>query len=159
MEEILTILEETPWWVYLVFVYLVSMGVKAIKPRTVPVKRLVIFPAILTVLGLTGMQWKAAPIVSWGLLLAIGFGLGWFLVRKWKIRYDRGRGTLRLPGTWTTLILALLFFAVKYFFGFYTATHPVVPIEMVAIQSGASGFITGLFIGRLAFFWKRYEEV
>jgi hypothetical protein len=159
MEEFIAILEETPWWVFVIFFYLVVIGVKALQPSTVSIYRLVIFPVILTVWGLVGIQWRLSPLLAWGLAVAVGFGLGWLFVRKWKIRYDRRRGTLHLPGTCTTLVFALLFFGIKYFFGFYNATHAEIPLEWRIGESAAAGVITGMFIGRLAFFWKRYEEI
>jgi hypothetical protein len=158
MEELIGILEETPLWVYFVFAYLVLMGVKALKPRSVSMKKLFVFPAILTIWGLLGMRWSIYPLLAWSISLVIGFGLGWLLVRTWKIKYDRSRMTMHLPGTRTTLILALVFFAIKYFFGFYKATHIDIPEELMVAQSAASGLITGLFLGRLAFFWTMYES-
>lgn len=157
MEEVIGILEETPLWVYFVFAYLVTMGVKALKPRSVSMQKLFVFPAILTIWGLLGMQWALYPLLAWCISLLIGFGLGWLLVRTWKIKYDRSRSAIHLPGSRTTLILALFFFAIKYFFGFYNATHIDIPEEWMAAQSATSGIITGLFIGRLAFFWKIYS--
>lgn len=159
MEALIEILEETPWWVYLLFFYLLSMGIKARKPQTVSIKKLVIFPAILTLWGLASMTWSPIFILGWTVSLAIGVGLGWFFVRKWKVRYDRKRGTLHLPGSPSTLVLALVFFSIKYFFGFYHATQFDLSIEMRALESGVTGIIAGIFIGRLAFFLKRYEKV
>ncbi len=159
MEELIGILEETPWWVYVIFIYLVVMGVKALQPSTVSIHRLIIFPAIVTVWGFIGIKWYLIPLLAWGLSVAVGIGLGWFFVRKWKIRYDRRRATLHLPGTWTTLVFALIFFGVKYFFGFYNATHTEIHFTLMVAESAAAGVITGMFLGRLAFFWKRYEEV
>jgi len=157
MEELIGILEETPWWVYFVFAYLVSMGIKALKPRTVSIKKLIVFPAILTIWGLMGMQWTLYPVLAWCISLVMGFGLGWLIVRTWTIQYDRSRSILHLPGSPATLVLALLFFAIKYFFGFYSATHIGIPQNLMVAQSAASGIIIGIFIGRLAFFWKRVE--
>ena len=159
MEEIIGILEETPWWVYVVFVYIVLMGVKALKARTVSIKKLVLLPAFFTIWGLIGMQWTLYPILSWILSLIIGAGLGWLTVHNWKIRYDRGRGTLHLPGSWTSLGLALAFFSVKYAFGFYHATHSEIPSLIYVSESALSGLITGMFVGRFAYFFKKYEQI
>ncbi len=159
MEELIGILEETPWWVFVVFFYLVVIGVKALQPSTVSIYRLIILPVILTVWGLVGIKWSLSPLLAWGVSVALGIGLGWLFVRKWKIRYDRRRATLHLPGTWSTLVFALTFFGIKYFFGFYNATHTEIPFELMVAESAAAGVIAGMFLGRLAFFWKRYEEV
>lgn len=159
MEELIGILEETPWWVYLILIYIVYMGVKAGSPRTIAIRKLVLLPLALTVWGLMGMAWTLTLLLLWAGSLIIGFGLGWFSVRKWKIRYDRGRGTLHLPGSYSTLILALLFFCIKYFFGYYNATHPEPAQEVLISQAAVSGVISGMFIGRLALFWKKYEAL
>jgi hypothetical protein len=159
MEQLIGILEETPWWVFVIFFYLVVIGVKALHPSTVSIYRLIIFPVILTGWGLAGIRWSLPPLLAWGLSVAVGIGVGWFFVRKWQIRYNRKRATLHLPGTWTTLVFALTFFGIKYCFGFYNATHAEIPLEWMVAESAAAGIITGMFLGRLAFFWKRYEEI
>lgn len=159
MEEIIGILEETPWWVYVVFAYIVTMGIKALKARTVSIKKLILLPAFFTIWGFIGMQWILFTALSWSLSLAVGGVLGWFSVHNWKIRYDRGRGTLHLPGSWTSLGLALAFFSVKYAFGFYHATHAEISTSIYIAESASSGLITGMFIGRFVYFWKKYEQI
>ncbi len=158
METFLGILEETPWWVYLLFIYLVFMGIKALSPRFVPIKKLIILPAVFTVWGALGLQWGLGTLLFWLIALAAGCGLGWISVRRWKIRFDRRRDALHLPGSPSTLILALLFFSVKYFFGYYSATQPEIPDGMRLAQAAVSGLLAGMFIGRLFFFWKKHEE-
>lgn len=161
MEAILDALEGTPWWVYLIFCYLVLRSVKAAQPQTLPVFRIVILPIVLTIWSLAGLfsKWDWSAFLSWAIALIPGFILGWLSVRSWKIRFDRKRKTLSLPGSWSTLGLLMIIFAVKYFFGYYAGTHSTIPLTILLAQMGASGIITGMFFGRMAYFWKRYEEV
>lgn len=161
METILDTLDGTPWWVYLLFFYLVLMGVKAAKPQTVPILRLLLFPIVLTIWSLMGLysKWDGPAFLSWAIALIPGCIFGWLFVRSWKIRFDRKRKTLSLPGSWSTLILVLVIFAVKYFFGYYSATHPAIPETLMFAQMISSGIITGIFFGRLANFWIRSEKI
>ncbi len=161
MEAILDILKETPWWVYLLFFYLVLIGIRSAKPQTVPILRLLLFPIVLTIWSLIGLysKWDWLAFFSWTISLVPGCIFGWLSVRSWKIRFDRRRKTLSLPGSWSTLILVLIIFVVKYFFGYYSATHPAIPKTLMLAQMISSGIITGMFFGRIASFWMRYEEV
>ena len=93
MENLWKIISGAPWWVYVLLAYLVSIGVKSTKPRTVPVKRVVLLPLLFVawsfynlyarlVLGYTSLF----PL--WVISLAIGACLGVIEVRNWKIAKD-----------------------------------------------------------------------
>ena len=43
----------TPWWVWIILVYLLFVGIKALKPRIVYLPKLFIIPAVLS-----SMQYK-----------------------------------------------------------------------------------------------------
>ena len=81
------------------------------------------------------------------------------MVHKWKVRVDRERKTITLPGTWSTLILALLIFSVRYSFGVYYALHPTILRPIFLADLTLSGFIAGMFVGRALNFWNRYENL
>jgi hypothetical protein len=45
-------LRETPWWVYVLFIYLVKRGLAVRRPAVHAFARLIIVPALFTVWGL-----------------------------------------------------------------------------------------------------------
>jgi hypothetical protein len=46
MEQILRIVEHTPLWVFALFAVLVAFGLQALRPRTLPIWRLLVIPAV-----------------------------------------------------------------------------------------------------------------
>jgi hypothetical protein len=50
MEHLFEILTHTPWWVYVLFAYILYVGITAMKLRSVPVFQLFIVPTIFTIL-------------------------------------------------------------------------------------------------------------
>jgi uncharacterized protein YneF (UPF0154 family) len=162
MEALIEILEQTPWWVYLIFVYLLIIGSKASRRHTVTLQKLFMLPLFFTLWSLYGLyeRWHGhwSDAVYWIVAIGCGSALGWWMVRKWNIHTDRQRRVLILPGTWSVLALSLSFFALRYCFGYYYGTHPSIPHSVFIADLILSGLITGLFIGRTLTLWRRYEN-
>ncbi|HUJ69718.1 MAG TPA: hypothetical protein VLW86_09350, partial [Syntrophorhabdales bacterium] len=51
MDTFIGMLLHTPWWVYLAFAYVIYAGLKAMRPRRVSFVRLLVPPAIFTVVS------------------------------------------------------------------------------------------------------------
>ena len=81
--------------------------------------------------------------------MAAGCGLGWSFHRDETLRVDREHGLLRFEGEWKTLILIIIVFVYRYYWGYKSATAPeLVTIPGVALNYvGFNGILTGLFIG------------
>ena len=92
------------------------------------------------------------------LALVCGALIGWQLIRYWKIQVDREHKILILPGSWLTLVLALLMFSVRYGFGFYYDTRPVITHPVFIADLVISGVLMGMFIGRAINLWNRYRR-
>jgi hypothetical protein len=77
MNQILNILLNTPWWAFVLFVALMIFGVQALRPRTVPVWRLLITPAVFIGWGVISLVLQSSPllILNWLLPAAVGYGL------------------------------------------------------------------------------------
>ncbi len=152
------LLSGTPWWVYLIFLYLLWIGFQASKPRKIPLRRLFILPLLLTVWSLYGlflrMDGRYGYFVVWIVALLVGGALGWVWVRKWKATVNWHEKTINLPGSWSVLIFVLIIFVAKYWFGYTYSVNPESVYNPTIFLSDAiiSGFITGIFVGRVACF-------
>lgn len=163
METILDALQGTPWWVYVLLVYLIIIGIQASKTRVVSILRLFILPILFTVLSLETLLTAVTPdffaVSSWLGSVMVGVILGWWQISLWRIQTDRRHFLVRVPGNWSTLILILIIFATKYYFSYQLAVDPQLldqtwfEFSMLAI----SGLCTGLFIGRLLCFLYRMK--
>ena len=159
METLINALQGTPWWVYVVFAYLVMIGIKAMKPQMVSVNKMFIIPLIFIALSIYGLivGFRGWPdLFFWAIALVAGFFVGGRLAPE-KFRADRKKLLAYIPGSPVILILILAIFAVKYFFGYYSATHEVGDAMHVA-QIIASGAVTGIFVGRTRAFLLQFSK-
>lgn len=161
MEDLWQILKGTPWWVYLLFVVFIRLGLQALKPRTVTVQRLILFPLVFLVWsGLRLYQHEALGFPSlifwWVVCLGLGAFLGAKEVSSWKIHVDKQKNTLTIPGNYSTLVLILAIFILNFFWGCYYATTTGISYWMYLVDTVTTTICTGFFVGRGGFFLKRY---
>jgi hypothetical protein len=148
-------LTHTPWWVYLLFFYLLKIGYDATKSQIVSFKKLYILPLVFLALSintlLTSFQISPTTLLVYLLSLLSGSGIGWLLVRNSDLKFDHKNGLVRVPGTWVTLILIMMIFFTKYFFSYSLSVDPTLAEDtnFEFLMLSVSGVCTGLFVGRL----------
>ncbi|HEX2582981.1 MAG TPA: hypothetical protein VHL30_02575 [Chlamydiales bacterium] len=150
------LLEMTPWWVYLLFAYFLMLGVRASNPTIASFKKLAVLPIFF--LGwalyglLTDLESRYFFLIPWIMALLTGSWIGYLQVSKWPILVDAERQTISLPGSWSTLLLSISMFALKYIFGLIYATHPMAYKNSAIFGTDLifSNLIVGMFWGR---FW------
>jgi hypothetical protein len=153
------ILVYTPWWVYLLFFYLLKIGYKSSKTGIVLIKKMLIMPIIFSIMSLESLV--SLPVTNliifvYIISLLIGLLLGILQAKLQKPIPDIDKKRLIIPGTWSIMIIILIIFISKYYFGYQAASDPLI------IHSNAfiiiSGSTTGLFIGKtLYYYWKCYR--
>ncbi|MES2273869.1 MAG: hypothetical protein V4487_06720 [Chlamydiota bacterium] len=157
------LLKETPWWVFALFVSLVMIALRATQRRIITLKQLFIIPGILTLWNLFWLDARIhnqfSLIVYWAAGVIGGSLFGWWMVRSWKIEGEKQKKRIFLPPTWSTLILVLLIFSVRYFFGFNYLKHPESAAKLFLADSLSSGVITGIFIGRAVKIFQKYQKI
>lgn len=162
MEIIFEALENTPFYVYLIFFYVLYSGISALKPRTCQFPKIFILPLILTgwTTSLIYQRWhqSLASLNIWWLSIAVGFFFGYWAIRFYKFYVDRRKGTIKLPASHSNLILGLLLFAVRYYFGYVYDTYPIIPIRYIYLDFTFSGILIGLFLGRAFGFYQVYTR-
>ncbi|HXZ38873.1 MAG TPA: DUF6622 family protein [Thermodesulfobacteriota bacterium] len=164
MENFFEILRHTPWWVYLLFAYILYVGITAMKLRSVPVFQLFIVPAIFTILSIHTLVGRIGDhflyIIPWGIAAAIGIAIGWIEMKRLNIIVDRRNRLLKIPGSAFTLILLLLFFGCKYYYGFMSATAPerAKEIQFVIFILLITGMGTGVMWVRGFGYFSKYVK-
>ncbi|WP_110954897.1 DUF6622 family protein [Anaerosinus massiliensis] len=156
MEKIWQIVMHTPIWVYILLLYLIFVGVRAAKTRVTKLYHIVIMPMILftmSILMLVGTITECNGVVvgSWSIGLVIGSIGGWRQVKNNEIQVDRKNWLIRIPGSWSSMWIILLIFAIRYYFGYQKAILSIVVEQLwfkVSIL-GSSGLCTGLIIGKM----------
>ncbi len=155
------ILGGTPWWVYLLFFLLVGIGFKARKPQVMSLKKVFILPLAFTAWSLYSVFTSSNVffyIFIWLPFLVAGGVFGWFLYRNIKIRADRKKQLIEIPGSWGTLALILIIFATKYTFGYLYSEYPHTrkDVFVYGLDMITSGAITGMFAGRALLFVRKF---
>ena len=160
---ITAILKGTPWWVYALFSYAILTGIKAMKPRVIPFKKIFILPSLFLAWGLYSFSTKITAtldIAIWLPFLVLGVLTGWKLTSFSKIQSDKENALIKLPGSAQTLVLILLVFSTKYFYGYSYATDPGLKGNFIFVASDliSSGSITGIFLGRVLNIWQKWKN-
>ena len=157
----MTVLLFTPWWVYVLFVFLILVGLRATKPRTLSLVQLLVLPTIFCLWNLVWLGERVEGHFSlftyWAAGIVLGSFLGWKSVRKWVIHANKTRMLLSLPPTWSTLVLIIFIFVVRYFFIYQYVLHEET-IRLQIADSSISGVITGIFIGRTLHLFHKYNQ-
>lgn len=143
------ILTGTPWWVFMLFAVLLVLGVQALRPRTMPLARVFITPAVFIGWGLSSLvaAAKASPVVLPAAIGAgvVGFGLAALTLRLDALRAEPGRVTL--PGSALPLFRNLLIFVAKYVIAVASAIRPDWHAPLLLADMAVSGLAIGYFIG------------
>ena len=154
----------TPWWVYLLLCYLIAVGIKASKVRIIPLWKAFVLPTIflsMSIQTLTTIETiEHLSIGSWIVAMLVGSSFGWWQVQRLDIKIDKKRSLIQIPGSWDTLVVILIIFIAKYYFGYEKATNPVLVTQLnfkisVLVLSGGC---TGLFLGKLCCYMSHYKN-
>jgi len=95
----------------------------------------------------------------WLFSTIIGFGIGWWMNSYIKIEViDQKKGLIKLPNTWSTLILILIIFLSKYTLGVLQGVNPSIKDNIVFffLDLIISGGIAGIFLGRFLCLFNKF---
>ena len=138
-EFLIGVVTHTPVWVWVLFIFLISRGIKARRPATVTLERLAIIPGIFLIWDIYDLIVYRAltpgTVALWTAGILAGAALGY--VRQ---------------ADYTALPFMMLAFGVKYVLGVMSAVSPQTmqqpAMSALAIVSG--GVFAGVFIGKFA---------
>ncbi len=148
------ILKHTPYWVYITFTVVLYFGLSACFENKIKVRHLWYLPVIFILLSVYGVitsyGWTTVTLVAW----AVAWGGAAMIVYLFTVNrvaaFRKIDDTLVVPGEVSILLVSLFFFAVKFWFGYTTATdeNRLLDPSFQAMDSLSSGFVVGFFCGR-----------
>lgn len=149
MPDITRILFKTPWWVYIVFIYLITRGIQATKDRILSLPQLFIIPCILLIIN--GLRLVKYPLWStwgtYGAAIFLGMVVGSCIGSRQLIKVNTQEKTVILPGSYQTLVFLMIVFVSRYLSGYLQATNPILAQQYLLYILGLNGLITGIFLG------------
>lgn len=151
---LLNIIAGTPWWVWIVFVYLVFVGLKARLTQTVYLPVLFIVPALFTglkfsALGVAGFAYYAPWLIP-------GAIAGFLMTYYKPATFHKNNFTVTVPGSWQTFALLMLLFSMRYVFGYLQSQHPELMLSCGMIELALHATFAGIFWGRALCYTYRF---
>ena len=164
MDGVIEALNQTPWWVYVLFFYLLSRGLKAWRGGDIALWKMAVIPGVFTVWGLTTLVTEFPITVGsvgfWLAGTAVGSAVGWLLAMRADLQVDRARRLVRKAGSPLPLILMLGIFSFKYATGTMLAVEPSLATlpGFYLPELAITGLIKGVFLGQLIGTFLRYRD-
>jgi len=151
---ILQIITRTPIWVWAILVYLLYVGIRALKPRIVTIEKLIFLPLALIALKFRVFLSPDAWIYVVG--LSAGLFAGFLKVRNSPVKILKDIKSIQIPGSFSLIVILLGIFVMRYFFGYLQATDPVAYLIYIDWELALSGILSGYFTGQRTNYLYRY---
>jgi lysylphosphatidylglycerol synthetase-like protein (DUF2156 family) len=162
MRTMLGILQNTPWWVFALFATLTVLGIQGLRPRTLPIWRVLITPLLFCGWGVESLivQSLSAPILlaDWVITCAGAAALTFVLTHLNNVRINPGDRSVSLAGSPFFLIRNLLIFFAKYWLGVASTLAPALRPELAFLDVAVSGASAGYFLVWMIRFASLYRR-
>lgn len=162
MTDLVTILQHTPAWVYVLFVVLLGLGLVSLKSRTVKIWRPLIAPAVFIAWGVYGlvlrMDASALLPLYWAGAAGIAALLTWYGTNLDGMEPDPAQGRVRIEGSAFPLVRNMVLFFAKYAIGVAIAEAALDTQTLYSLDVAVSGLSLGYFSGWLLRFGQRYRH-
>lgn len=162
MDEIRLFAANTPWFVYLIFAFVLVRAWRYARPRVGRVDRLWVIPAIIGAFSLVtvfrvGHGGLAA--LAWAGGAAAGLGVGWVSLSHAAIGADHEHRRLTIPADLSFPPLLVLFFALKYYVQYRIVMDPDVErhLGFALGEIAAGAFVAGIFAGKAWALWRKWQ--
>jgi hypothetical protein len=157
MDFAIAVVTHTPPWVFAALAYLIWMGIKGLQPRTLPLARVFITPAIFIVWGVVGMAGRHLPLqlnaAAWIGGAALG-ALPGVLTSPRRVELNRARNLVHFEGSPFPMIRNLTIFGLRYGLAVAAATAHGDDPGLAMVATAVSGLSAGYFLGWTAMFWR-----
>ncbi|AOM39800.1 DUF6622 family protein [Xenorhabdus hominickii] len=147
-------IKDTPVWVWILFVFLVMKGIKALSDREMRIERIFLLPIVFLVWGVHSVLYKTyfsdLSLITMVAGLIVGIAIGWVLWKSQPRLKEKSDSTLIIrSGTSLTLILIVITFVSKFVMTAMLSIHPVLlhSLHYNLLFGLLSGIFDGVFWG------------
>jgi hypothetical protein len=148
----LQILSKIPVFVWPLFALLLVGGLRARKTGMMPLALLLAIPSVFFTWTLFSFFSKYADPISiflWIFCLSVGFFIGYLHMQKIKLRFDKQKRRVEMPGSWIPLILSMAIFSTKLSIGMIGSLVPeLIGSHLLLGLDLFATVILGIFAGR-----------
>jgi len=146
---IVQILQGTPIWIFALFALLIWLGIRRLRPSTMPISRVWLVPGVFIAWGLVGLFSRTGPLevtaMHWLLAAVLGIALG--VMPGMSLQVDRQRRLVRQPASTLPLLRNMAIFGAHYLLNVAAAIQPMHGERYMGWDVVVSGFSAGFFIG------------
>jgi len=158
---VVQVLVNTPWWVFALFSLLLALGLLALRPRVVPLWRLLVTPAVFIGWGLISLMLRFTPsspllAFDWVAAAAVGGVLARATISAEEIRV-KPEG-IAVSGSALPLVRSMLIFFAKYGLSVAAVLVPAQQGNIAIWDIAVSGVSAGYFLGWLAILGLVYRR-
>ena len=160
-EAIVTIVRNTPAWVWGLLAALLALGASQLRDRTASLARVSLLPLGMTLFsawGTLGAFGRSTLLAQALAVWAVAAGLAFVSLAfgRSNARYDAATRSYAIAGSVLPLLLIAGVFSVKYVVGVELAMAPRLMQDphYALTVAGLYGAFTGIFIGRAARLWR-----
>ncbi len=145
------VLSGAPVWVWPLLVLLIFVGVRASRPRRLPIAVFYGLPllGLMSVNGLLSLPNQAETLAGYAMGYLLGILVGYWLQARWLLAKDEHM--VSLAGEWFTLLTVMLIFWMNFAGGMAKAISPdtYARPEFSLLFGLAVGWAAGTFLGRV----------
>jgi hypothetical protein len=149
---IVEIISGTPFYVWILFIFLIKRGLNSAKDGKVSFPKMFIVPLIFMIWGLeklfTGFSYLNIAMIFYMIFMCFGLLISYFLYSRYRKLYIKDN-SLYKTGTYLPLIFVIVNFFVKYVLNVALIINPSLysTLYFCILYSLLCGFSVGLFIG------------
>ncbi len=154
MIEILNIIAATPFWVWLLLIYLLFVGIRSSRQRVIYLPKLFIAPLIF--LGIKYKAFLSQDSIWFCLAILVGITIGFLSYMKSTIEVISDSMSVKIPGSYSTLLIFIIFFLLKYYFGYLESANKDLATKYLLFEVVISGLFSGYFLGKAIFFSYKF---
>lgn len=149
----LQIITKIPAFVWPLFFILLLGGLRARKNCVVPLVVLLLIPSIFLCWSIFSFFGKystnSIAILLWFLCLGIGFSIGFSHLQRIKLKFDKQKNKVEMPGSWIPLTLSMSIFISKFSIEMMGSMMPHLKGSLLFLGVELfSTIILGIFAGR-----------
>ena len=147
-----------PLWVWAILGYLLFVGVKAMRAQFIYLPKIFMLPVVFVILNFKTIV-SSELIVKDLIFLLSGAIVGFSVAYMVPIKIIKSTNYIKVPGNYFTVVILLLFFIMKFIFGYLQAVQPLIAIQYSYLDAYTSAILTGFFLGRaFCYIYRFYSE-
>lgn len=154
--QVVYILKSTPFYVYLLFIYLMFIGIKATKPRVVlyPIK-LFIIPVVFLTFFIKQLN-RIEDLLLVFVLITISIFINLKLFKPPPVQIENNISII--PGSWQPLFIIIVIFSIKYLFGYMRTVRPDLAQAYEIRELIISSLMIGMTLSTALFYYKIFNS-